>query len=315
MSHTPVLVLMGGPDAEREVSIMSGTEIAAALRATGRFEVHDRTIEHPGLDELNAMIEQTGAAAVFPALHGHWGEGGPLQILLEELGVPYVGAGPKCAALAMNKIATKQMLEPFGVQTPRTRQLREADDCDLEPPLVLKPVNDGSSVDLRICRSAREIDEARQELHARRPILMAEQYIQGREVTVSVLLGKPLPLIEIIPAAEFYDYEAKYTRNDTAYRLNPDLPDEVTDTCRDGAMQAYDRLACRDVARVDFIVDHRGPWFLELNTMPGFTTHSLVPMAAREAGYEMPELCAALIEAALARAETPTDSRATAVEQ
>jgi D-alanine-D-alanine ligase len=294
---------MGGPDAEREVSIMSGTEIATALRESGRFDVHERTIDHPGIDELRSLIGETGAEVVFPALHGHWGEGGPLQILLEEIGVPFVGSGSKAAALAMNKVLTKQLLEPFNVQTPSCRQLREQDERDLEPPLVLKPVDDGSSVDLRICRTQEEIEQARRELHKRRSILMAERFVKGREVTVGILLGEPLPIIEIVPAVEFYDYEAKYTRDDTEYRIHPELPEEVARECNRVATTAFEQLGCRDLARVDFMVDDRGPWFLEINTMPGFTTHSLVPMAARAIGHEMPELCAMLVDAALSRTQ------------
>jgi D-alanine-D-alanine ligase len=311
MARTAVLVLMGGPDAERDVSIMSGTEIAAALRRCGRYDVHHRLIDRPDADDLRAMVHETNAAVIFPALHGHWGEGGHLQQLLEEIGVAYVGSTPKAAELAMNKIATKQMLEPLGVPTPPSRQLREHDECDLDPPLVLKPVDDGSSVDLRICRTNEQIERARRELHDRRPLLMAERFIEGREVTVGILLGEALPLIEIIPAVEFYDYEAKYTRDDTQYRVNPDLSDEVSEACRWMATTAFERIGCRDLARVDFLVDDRGPWFLEINTMPGFTTHSLVPMAARERGHEMPELCAILVDTALAR--QPAAARASRV--
>src|SRR5262249_6902265 len=138
---------------------------------------------------------------------------------------------------------------------------------------------------------------------AKRGRLMAEQYIQGREITVGILCGQALPIIEIIPseAVEFYDYEAKYTREDTRYAINPKLPAGVPERSTQMALTAFNRLGCRDVGRVDIMVDERGPWFLEINTMPGFTTHSLVPMAARSIGLEMPALCAKLVESALTR--------------
>ncbi len=132
---------------------------------------------------------------------------------------------------------------------------------------------------------------------------MAEGYVAGREVTVGIVAGMPLPLIEIHPpeALEFYDYEAKYLHDDTRYVINPDLPEQTAAECTRVAMLAFDQLGCRDIARVDFMVDERGAWFLELNTMPGFTTHSLVPMAAASRSLDMPELCTNLVDTALAR--------------
>ncbi|TVQ56345.1 MAG: D-alanine--D-alanine ligase [Phycisphaerales bacterium] len=298
-----IVVLMGGPDAEREVSLMSGREIAAGLREAGRFDVHEAVIDRPDAEELRAIIGE--ADAVFPALHGRWGEGGPLQVLLEALAVPYVGSRPKPAALAMNKMATKTMLAPDQVRTPRARLLEPGSPCDLEPPIVLKPVDDGSSVDLRMCHTHEAINAGRAELHPKRQYLLAEELITGREITVGIVLDEVLPLIEIQPKTTFYDYEAKYTRDDTAYVLYPELPEEVSRECQRVAETAYRRLGCRDVARIDFLIDERGPWFLEINTMPGFTTHSLVPMAAKAHGRPMPELCAALVENALKRGVSP----------
>jgi D-alanine-D-alanine ligase len=211
----------------------------------------------------------------------------------------------------MDKLLTKSLLSNDRIPTPRSRQLLPGDECDLQPPLVLKPVDDGSSVDLRICRSIAEIEKARRELHPKRGRLMAEQYIQGREITVGILLGNALPLIEIIPsnAVNFYDYQAKYTRDDTRYVLDPNLPRGVAEQCTTIAMTAFERLGCRDIARADLIVDERGPWFLEINTMPGFTTHSLVPLAARHIGLEMPELCSKLVKTAMNREAPKSTSR------
>ncbi len=305
MSHTSVvLVLMGGPDAEREVSLCSGREVAAALRRLGRFGVVEGTIHRATRAELEAMAHEVSADVIFPVLHGHWGEGGPLQELLEAIGLPYVGSQPGAAALAMDKLKTKAILAREGVQTPASQELVSVDErCVIEPPLVIKPVDDGSSVDLRICRTAAEMEQARRQLHAKRGRLMAETYIKGREITAGIICGRSLPLIEIIPSdeVEFYDYDAKYARDDTRYVIGPELSAGVAQRCVEIGQHAYGRLGCRDIARVDIMVDDRGPWFLEINTMPGFTTHSLVPMAAREVGIDMPRLCGVLVEEALGR--------------
>ncbi|UCD75605.1 MAG: D-alanine--D-alanine ligase [Phycisphaerales bacterium] len=311
-----VLVLKGGPDAEREVSLLSGSAVADALRETGRFNVHDRTIDRPAIDDLRATVDSITAAdadcppVIFPVLHGHWGEGGPLQELLEQLGLPYVGSRPGPAARAMDKLLTKMLIGAESIPTPPARQLMPEDECDLDPPLVLKPVDDGSSVDMRICHTSDQVAQGRRELHSKRGRLMAERYIRGRELTVGILSGRALPLIEIVPASDavFYDYAAKYERDDTRYLIDPDVPAGIGEKCSAWAVAVFNRLGCRDLARVDFMLDEAGPWFLEINTMPGFTGHSLVPMAAGHIGMDMPALCTHLVEAALARTAPPVPS-------
>lgn len=299
-----ILVLMGGPDAEREVSIMSGREVTDALRSTNRFHILDRVIDRPTLGELADMAAHAQCEVIFPVLHGTWGEGGELQEMLMEIGLPFVGSDCTASTLAMDKLVTKSMLREAdaSVLMPNSAAIEPNDACPIDPPLVLKPINDGSSVDLRICKkNAMQVAEARRELHAKRSRLMVEQYIKGREITAGILHGRPLPLIEIIPAVAYYDYEAKYTRDDTQYVVDPNLPPGIASEITRVALLAFEVLGCRDVARVDFILDERGPWFLEINTMPGFTTHSLVPMAARAVGKDMPMVCAELVEAALVR--------------
>ncbi len=298
MRHKPtVVVLMGGPDAEREVSLTSGRQVAQALRERGRYVVAERVIDRPSAAELPL----DGADVVFPVLHGPFGEGGPLQSRLERRGVPYVGSQPAAAALAMDKLASKDLVAAAGVQTPVACRLEPGAPCPIRPPLVLKPNADGSSVDLMICRDEAEVAAARSRLHARRGAVLAERYVSGREITAGVVLGGALPLIEIRPATAFYDYQAKYHRADTRYTIDPEMQPGVSEACTAAALAAFDRLGCRDIARADFIVDAQGPWFLEINTMPGFTTHSLVPMAAASLGMDMPALCGALVDAALAR--------------
>jgi D-alanine-D-alanine ligase len=296
-SRPRVLVLMGGPDAECDVSIMSGTEVGKALHADPGFEVIVREVRRPTAEELLAERPDV----IVPVLHGPYGEGGPLQELLERIGVPYVGCRPKAAALAMDKVVTKALVGAAGVPTPASRELRPGEPVDLEPPLVIKPANDGSSVGLTICQTAAEAERAAAELFAKGRRVLAERYIRGRELTVGVIDGEPLPIIEIIPAVEFYDYQAKYHREDTRYLLDPPLPPGVAEAVRHGTLVAWERLGCRDLARADFLLDERGPWFLEINTMPGMTTHSLVPMAARHRGWSMTDFLGRLVRKALAR--------------
>lgn len=296
--QTTVLVLMGGPDAERDVSLMSGKEVAEALRQAGRFDVIEQVVDRPGASELAKMPGD----AVFPVLHGQWGEGGGLQRELELLDRPYVGSTPDPAALAMDKLLTKDLVESHGVRTPEAYEIHAGDACALRLPVVIKPVDDGSSVDIRICHNDGALEAARAELHRRRSRLMVERYIHGREVTVGIVHGEPLPIVEIAPASAFYDYAAKYDRDDTGYVVRPTLPREIIDRAISDSMLTWELIGCRDIARVDFRIDADGVvWFLEINTMPGFTSHSLVPMAAREAGMNMPELCASLVDAALER--------------
>lgn len=301
-SHRPrVLVLMGGPDAEREVSLNSGAEVARALDEGGAFEVVPLVIDRIDIEGLRAQRPRL----VYPVLHGPWGEGGELQKILEQFeeedGVPFVGPKSRAAAIAMNKLATKMHAMRLEIRTPRAREVLRRELIDIDPPLVLKPSNDGSSVDLRICRSQQEVMLARAELEAKRPSLMAEEYIEGREMTVGIVNGEVLPIIEIIPATEYYDYEAKYTRDDTRYVVEPELDEEIAEEMRRATRAIYSALGLRDVARADFIVNDQGPWFLEINTAPGMTTHSLVPMAARHTGVEMPEFCTSVARVALTR--------------
>jgi D-alanine-D-alanine ligase len=294
---TRVLVLKGGPDAEREVSIRSGSMVAAALRRAG-MDVNEVTVDRASPEEIRSLRGDV----VFPVLHGSWGEGGALQEILEADGRPYVGSGPAAARLAMDKVATKRAVAAIGVPTPASQELRPGAEFSLACPVVLKPADDGSSVDLRICRSPQDVMRARLELEPRRDRILAEEYVAGRELTVGLVDGECLPIIEIRPNEGTYDYEAKYNRDDTQYLLEPALPPGIAEAVRAFGRAAWHATGCRDVARADFMLDERGPWFLEINTMPGFTDHSLLPKAAAHAGIPMERLVAVLAGRALARA-------------
>ncbi len=297
MSDISVLVLMGGPDAERDISIRSGAMVAQALRDAGGFVVHEQVIDRATAADLRGMPGD----AIFPVLHGPYGEGGPLQEELEADGRPYVGSRPRAARVSMDKAASKLFARAAGVRTPRARLLKKGEPCDLPLPIVVKPIEDGSSVGVRRCFTDEQVAAAREELEGRFPNLMAEALVQGREITVGVLERDLLPFIEVIPAAEFYDYDAKYERNDTKYVLDPELSPEVKEEIARASKFLYERIGCRDIARLDFMVDGEGAWFLEINSMPGMTDHSLVPKAAAHAGIPFSEVCGRLVHRAIGR--------------
>lgn len=297
-----VLVLGGGPDAEREVSLASATAVGDALESTGRFEVHRRTIDRLTGAELAALPGEV----VFPVLHGGWGEGGPLQDLLEADGRPFVGSGAAASRWAMDKVATKFTALREGIPTTVTFALDPRDPvCPIAFPVVVKPVHEGSTIGLYVCRDDRQWAAARVEIAAEfsrgvRRAYMVEPFVQGRELTVGLLDGAALPVIEIKPADGLYDYEAKYHRDDTRYILDPDLPAGVGETIKRHAANLARALGVRHLARADFILDVAGTaWLLEINTLPGFTGHSLVPMAAAHAGIPLPELCTRLVDMAV----------------
>ena len=305
-SHLKVLVLRGGPDREREVSLLSGAQVAQALRDAGHT-VYERDITP---DDLSALddAKQLGARVVFPVMHGPWGEGGPLQAILEERGFAYVGCKQKAARLCMDKWATKQVLQEHGLPTAEAELLSKGEKRSLSAPCVVKALDEGSSYALSICHTDDEADAALESLFKDHDRLMVERFVAGKELTVGILEpldapekpGGALPPIHIVPAVEFYDYEAKYTRDDTQYKFDIDLPDACIQGVSDHALAAFKAMGCRHLARIDFIVDEQlNAYILEANTMPGFTSHSLLPKAAQQAGLTFPDLCDRLVRLAL----------------
>ena len=276
--------------------------VANAIRKSGRYEVVEQTIDRISLAELRALPGDV----VFPVLHGSFGEGGPLQDLMESDGRPYVGCRPAAARLAMDKLATKLCAARAGIPTAEAHAFNIRDEaCPLPLPVVVKPVHDGSSVGLHICKDSQAWSAACRDVEAdvkSKPgrVYMIERYIAGKELTVGLLDGKPLPIIHIAPAEGVYDYEAKYKRKDTRYLLDPELPAGMDGTIKDYAERLGRAIGVRHVSRVDFLLDAHGhPWLLEINTMPGFTATSLVPKAAAHSGTDMPSLCALLVDFAL----------------
>lgn len=304
MSH--VLVLGGGPDREREVSINSSRAIASGLERAGH-RVHYQLIDRIGASELARLPGEV----IFPALHGAFGEGGPLQELLAADGRPFVGCFADAARLAMDKIASKLAAAALGIPTAPACVVNRGDpELPIGLGLVMKPVHDGSSVGLHLCRDRAAYERARAAVDAdidANPgrAYMAERLIEGRELTQSLIAGESggleaMDVIEITPAEGAYDYDAKYLRNDTTYKVGPDLPGGVTERVREWSLALASHMGVRHVARVDFLLERSTGkvWLLEINTMPGFTDHSLVPKAAAARGIEMSSLCDRLVRAA-----------------
>lgn len=304
-----ITLLAGGISAEREVSLATGRQIAEALRAAGH-RVFQADIAPNNLHAL----DHRPCDLVFPALHGRFGEDGELQNILEQRGLPYVGSGPQASRLAMDKAAAKSCLLENNVPTANWQVVYEHKFKDswvpvsgIGYPCVIKPIAEGSSVGCRVCQDAGEARNHLQETLPRYGAMLVERFIDGPELTVGIVDGKALPLIQIRPAAGFYDYQAKYQRDDTEYCFRIDLPHAVVTAVGSAALAAYRVVGARHLARVDVMVDGRThePFVLEINTMPGFTTHSLVPKAAAEAGIAFPALCDRLAHLALRDAAVP----------
>jgi D-alanine-D-alanine ligase len=300
---TEVLVLGGGPDAEREVSLWSSKAVADALTSLGRYRVRYEVIGKLTTPQLAKLPGEV----IFPVLHGGWGEGGPLQDLLEADGRAFVGCGPSAARLAMDKLATKMAAAKAGIPTAPSAIFNPTDDgCPLPYPVVVKPTHEGSSVGVHFVRTPDQWPRTHaavvkdQKEHPGRVYMIEHAILGGRELTVGLLDNQTLAPIEIIPAVAFYDYAAKYTSDETKYQVAPTLPAGVTEQISQAATLLCRAMGVRHLARVDFIFDKQDtPWLLEVNTMPGFTSHSLLPMAAKHAGMSFAELSNRLVELAL----------------
>lgn len=297
-----IMVLAGGPDREREVSLMSGSTVTNALALAGH-DVRQRDISPSDLSALDEFAKW-GAQLMFPMLHGSWGEGGGLQRILDERGIAYVGCRADAASLCMDKHKAKLVLVEKNLPTPPFELIKRGQRRTLAPPLVVKALREGSSIDLSICRNAEEVRRARSRLHSRHEELLLEKFIAGKEITVGVLdpCGQAitLPPIHIIPATEYYDFQAKYTRDDTQYRFDIAMPKAALDRIKEVSQATAAALGCRHMCRVDVIADdENNPWVLEVNTIPGFTSHSLLPKAAAQAGIPIHELVDRLARMAL----------------
>ncbi len=294
-------VLMGGISAEREISLRSGEAITKALRDSG-YDVCPIDVGHDIAERL--ISKQLGVA--FIALHGRFGEDGTIQGMLEIMGIPYTGSGVLASALSIDKIISKLIFRAHAIPTPASHILHEAEGVkeaaekvNFPFPIVVKPSSEGSTIGVTIVHDkeglAQAIEQARRYDHR----LLLEEYIKGREITLGVLNGRPLPIIEIAPKGGFYNYRAKYTKGETEYILPPRIPHKAYEEAERIGLEAYRALGCEGCARVDMMAGENGKIFvLEVNSMPGMTETSLVPKAAHSAGIDFPELVERILKVA-----------------
>ncbi len=301
LKHRRLGVVMGGVTGEREVSLRSGAAIAVALRARG-YPVEEVVVSARVVEELQAARLE----AAFLALHGGWGEDGRLQALCELLGIAYTGSGVLASALAMHKASAKALFEAHGIPTPRHCRA-EAPDQILDAmrgrlPLVVKPVAEGSSLGVSVVERKEELEKALEAARRYGRDCLAEEFIAGREVTVGVLDGKPMGVVEMITREGFYDYRAKYQKGETEYRAPAELPPALSEGIRELGRRAYQALGCGGGARVDFrLHPERGPFVLEVNTIPGMTELSLLPKSAGVMGIGFEELVERMLWSAFSR--------------
>lgn len=305
-----VALLAGGASGERDISLASGAGAREALEKAGFNVVSFDPIVK---EDLLALVGGTFDVA-FICLHGRYGEDGTIQGLLEVLGIPYIGSGVWSSALAIDKARTKVFYEYHGIPTPKGFVFTSSNSlypgeiaAELGLPCVVKPAHEGSALGVHIVREVEGIVPAVEEVLAIDNEVLVESYIYGTELTVSVVGSKDpeaLPIIEIVPTNEFYDFESKYAPGGSKHICPARLDDEQTAYVQSLAMRAHKALGCRGVSRSDIIMDEQGRcWVLETNTVPGMTSTSLLPDAARAAGYSFPELCTKLIELALEDAD------------
>jgi D-alanine-D-alanine ligase len=292
-----VAVLFGGTSAEREVSLNSGSRVLAALQGQG-IDAHAFDPASQPLDALK------GYDRAFIALHGRHGEDGTIQGALEVMHIPYTGSGVLASALAMDKFRTKLMWRAAGLPIPEYALLTaDSDFAEVEEqlglPLFVKPAREGSSIGVTKVKTRGALKAAYEEAARHDPLVIAEKGVMGGEYTVGIIGDEAMPIIKIEPATEWYDYEAKYNRDDTKYLCPCGLPEAKEMEIRKGALEAFRILGGRGWGRVDFLMDEDGNhYFLEVNTAPGMTDHSLVPMAARVNGMDYPALVRRVLELA-----------------
>lgn len=291
-----VAVLYGGKSAEREVSLKSGAAVIDALTTAG--------VDVVGIDvgdDLLARLQSEKIDRAFIILHGRGGEDGSMQGLLECLGIPYTGSGILASALAMDKLRTKQVWQSLGIPTPRHAVLASESDCvaagaELGFPLIVKPAHEGSSIGMAKVNSVQELAAAWKDAAKYDSQVLVEQWIHGPEFTIAVLRGQVLPPIALGTPHVFYDYDAKYIANDTQYRIPCGLDSAKEKELIDLTARACDAIGIEGWGRLDVMQDEQGRfWLLEVNTAPGMTDHSLVPMAARAAGLDFQQLVLAIL--------------------
>lgn len=302
-----VAVVMGGPSAEREVSLNTGAAIANALREYGYTNVVEIDLDPRNFGK---QLAESKAEVVFNAVHGLYGEDGRLQTLLEIREMPYTGSGMIASVSCMDKVITKRMLRDAGISTPACLIVNKKESGIKEKimqrfslPVVIKPASQGSSIGVEIVKEEKQLDEALANAFKYSRDILVEEFIGGKELTVSMMQKDgevvALPVIHIAPHSGTYDYHSKYTKGATEYICPADLDEETTKKVQEISKQAYEVLGCSGVARADVMLDEVGNGYvLEINTVPGMTATSLVPKAAAAAGISFPELCNIILQSA-----------------
>jgi D-alanine-D-alanine ligase len=292
-----VAVLMGGVSAEREISLMTGHAVLEALQRRG--------VDAQGIDmreDIPAVLMERACDRVWIALHGGMGEDGSVQGLLDVLRLPYTGSGVLGSAVSMDKLRSKRLFAAWGLASPAFEIMASPEDAAaivarLGLPLMVKPAGEGSSVGMTRVDSEADLAAAWSEAVRYDPCVLVEQWLDGAEYSVPVLQSEALPIIRIETPRVFYDYEAKYFSDDTRYFCPSGLPEDMECHCRQAALEAFDAVGAEGWGRVDFLMgDDDAPSFLEVNTVPGMTSHSLVPMGAKAAGIDFQELVWRVLE-------------------
>ena len=297
-----VAVLMGGMSPECGISLQSGETIATALREAG-VDAHALVINE-GLEWLDVLRHGNFDRAAI-ALHGAWGEEGQCQAVLETLGIPYTGSDMLASALAMNKIKAKELFLQYNIPTPAFMFIDEHTTAaevfsKLKAPIAIKPVQQGSTIGISRIDSPEEFRDAFALAKKYDKYVFAEEWVEGEEYTVSILGKQVLSSIKITPMSEYYDFDAKYVSEETRFECPSDLKKEDEHLIRQIGLRTYQSLDCSGWGRVDLMRDKSGKfWVLEVNTIPGMTSHSLVPQAARVAGFTLPDLCLAILASSL----------------
>jgi D-alanine-D-alanine ligase len=299
-----IAIILGGASSEKDISILTGLSVAEALS-----EKYDTEVIHIASDISILPEKLLGANFIFNALHGGVGENGDIQSFFDLHHISYCGSGAKASKLAMDKHLSKMIAKTESIPTPEwvslkidtySTQLLNQNSIKFDFPYIVKPADEGSTVGLSLVNSEDEIEGAIEIAGKHSANILIEEYIDGRELTVGILGSKVLPIVEIISENQLYDYDCKYTKGKSQYKVPAELPEKVTRKIQDDALKIYKAVGCRHYGRVDFRLNEKNEhYFLEINTLPGMTSTSLLPMAAQAAGLEFPDLVDTIIKIAM----------------
>lgn len=297
-------VLMGGPSSERQISLKSGQAVYRALKEQGLDAVPLDIRNDP-----SKRIKKAGISIAFIALHGRFGEDGTIQRILESLHIPYTGSGTIASYLCLDKIASRRIFKNYNIPVPEYDILNRKSwkmyfkRLDFKFPVVVKPSSQGSSIGVSFVDRANKLEQALDYAFSYDETIIIEKYIEGREVTVGILEDKPLPVIEISPLRKFFDFQAKYEKGKSDYIVPARLPPASYSRIQRTGLLAHQALGCHTFSRVDMILNRGTPYVLEVNSIPGLTSTSLLPMAARAQGISFGQLCLKIIHSAIKKAE------------